>query len=329
MRGIADTAAVAQPRPSAGSLRSWVRVVRPGPAGELAIGARKIYILPTRYGWVFGLLLLLMLIGAVNYGNNPAFLLTFLLAGLGSNGIYLTWRNLKGLRLYPAGCEPVFAGQTARFRFRLEDPEGRERPALQVGFADGEAVVRDVPADAATVVELRRPTAARGRLPAGRVVLSTRYPLGLLNAWCYLEPDAECLVYPRPAATWRPPADAAYGGAEQGDRGVGADDFIGLRGFRPGDPPGRIDWRALAREQGLLTKQFGGDRAEQLWLDWEETPGSDTEQRLSLLARAMLDAEHAGARYGLRLGRRVHAPDGGSRHLAACLRSLALYPEGT
>jgi uncharacterized protein (DUF58 family) len=122
--------------------------------------------------------------------------------------------------------------------------------------------------------------------------------------------------------------DDDYGGAEEGDRGVGTDDFVGLRTFRPGDPPGHIDWRALAREQGLLTKQFGGDRAEHFWFDWETTPG-DAETRLSLLARAVLDAERSGARYGLRMGRLTLGAGGGSLHLAACLRALALYPEGT
>ena len=310
------------------ALRKWARVARPAADGGLEIGSRQIYILPTRYGWVFGLLLGLMLIGAVNYGNNPAFLLTFLLAGLGSNAIYLTWRNLRGLRVEGAGCEAVFAGQTARFRVRLQDTAGRERPALQLGFLAGEPLVVDLGAGGTVRLDLPLEAVRRGRLPVPRLVLSTRYPLGLLYAWSYVELDAECLVYPRPAASWQPPADNEYGGSEQGDRGVGADDFVGLRGFRPGDPPGHIDWRALAREQGLLTKQFGGDRAEKVWLDWDETPGGDDETRLRLLARALLDAERAGARYGLRLGRRVHAPDGGARHLAGCLRSLALFPEG-
>ena len=112
---------------------SWVRIESADATGTAVVGARRIYILPTRYGMIYATLLFLMLIGAVNYGNNPAHLLTFLLAGLGSNAIYLTWRNLRGLSVHCDGSAPVFAGQPAGFVVRL-DPGDRERPAVQIGF---------------------------------------------------------------------------------------------------------------------------------------------------------------------------------------------------
>ena len=107
------------------ALADWMRVERAGANGEAEIGARRIYILPTRYGLIYATLLFLMLIGAVNYGNNPAHLLTFLLAGLGSNAIYLTWRNLRGLQLRSDGASPVFAGEPAIFHVHL-DAGGRD-----------------------------------------------------------------------------------------------------------------------------------------------------------------------------------------------------------
>jgi uncharacterized protein (DUF58 family) len=307
-------------------LASWFRVERPHEDGGLQVHGRRIYILPTRYGLVFGLLLILILIGAVNYGNNPAFLLTFLLAGLGGNAIHQTWRNLQGLRLRPLGAEPVFAGEPARFRFQLGEEAGRQRPALQLAFADQDPSVLDLPAHGRAVIELAQPSGQRGSLRAPRLVLATRYPLGLLHAWCYLETGSECLVYPRPGAPWQPPGSPQFGSAETGDRGVGTDDFVGLRGYRPGDSPRHIDWRALARERGVLTRQFGGDRAERIWLDWEHTPGGDAEERLRRLCRALLDAERGGARYGLRLPGGERPPQQGRAHLAACLALLARFP---
>jgi uncharacterized protein (DUF58 family) len=309
--------------------KSWLRVARPDIDGRLRVGGRRIYVLPTRYGVVFAVLLVLMLIGAVNYGNNPAYLLTFLLAGLGANAIFQTWRNLEGVAVEALPAAPVFAGQPARFRFRVTAGERRERPALQLGFPSGMPEVQDLAAGDGALFELALPTQRRGRLDAERLVISTRYPLGLLRAWCYLETGTACVVYPRPSPPWQPPGQPDYSGTERGDRGVGADDFVGLRGYRLGDSPGHIDWRALAREQGLLTKQFGGDRSEQLWFDWEATPAHDPEMRLGLLARALLDAERGGAWYGLRIGRLSLRPDRGPAHLAACLGALALYPEGT
>lgn len=307
-------------------LAAWIRFEEPHADGQLRVHGRRIYILPTRYGMVFGLLLILTLVGAVNYGNNPAFLITFLLAGLGSNAIYQTWRQLQGVTVRPLRAEPVFAGEPATFRFQLGDESGRPRPAVQLAFADGQPEVVDLAGHGSAVVELTTPARQRGTRRAPRLVLATRYPLGLLHAWCYLESGATCLVYPRPSLPWQPPAIPHYGGADAGDRGVGADDFVGLRGYRPGDSPRHIDWRALARERGVLTRQFGGDRAERLWLDWNETPGADSEEKLRRLCRALLDAERAGARYGLRLPDTERAPDQGAAHLAACLAALAQFP---
>jgi hypothetical protein len=76
----------------------------------------------------------------------------------------------------------------------------------------------------------------------------------------------------------------------------------------------------------LLTKLFSGAAAQQLWLDWEAlTEAVDTEQRLSILARWMLDADAAGLAWGLRLPGASLAPDNGPAQLSAGLRALALY----
>ena len=84
-------------------------------------------------------------------------------------------------------------------------------------------------------------------------------------------------------------------------------------------------WKAAARDQTLLVKQFGGDRVDEVWLDWEALPGMDTEARLSRLTRWTLDAEAAGHAYGLRLPGRVVAPARGEAHMQQCLTELALF----
>ncbi len=308
-------------------LTSWMRVTRPGTDGGMRVEPRRIYILPTPYGLVFGLLLLVTLIGAVNYSSNPGFLVTFLLAGMGANTIFLTWRNLLRLRLRYEGCEPVFAGEDARFRFQLDNDRGTDRPAVQLGWEGQMPVALDLPPQSATSVALRLAAPRRGRLRAGRLTLSSRYPLGLFNAWCYLDSDAECLVYPRPSASWTPPPGASERGQQDGEHGRGIDDFVGLRNYRVGDSPKHIHWRALARGQGLLTKEFGGEQAQRLWLSWEQAPGTSEEERLSHLCRALLDAENSGAHYGLALPAEEIEPDRGRAHLEQCLRALALFGE--
>ena len=176
-------------------------------------------------------------------------------------------------------------------------------------------------------LRLALPTQRRGRLVPPALVVSTRFPLGLLHAWCLVETDRGGLVYPRPAARWEPTGAPDYVGSEQGDRGVGADDFAGHRQYRTGDSPRHIDWKAFAREKGLLSRQFGGDRSHRLWLDWNSLDTTDTETALSLLTRGVLDAEYRQQEYGLRLPGSEIPPGRGPEHRHRCLRALALYGE--
>lgn len=306
---------------------TWVRLERASSAGRAQINGRRIYILPTRYGLIFAGLVFLMLLGAVNYGNNPAHLLTFLLAGLGSNAIYLTWRNLRGLRLVCQGAAPVFAGETGQFLVELEKGE-RERPALQLSVGDGEPELLDLHAGSGRHARrLSLPALPRGRHALGRVVISTRYPLGLFRAWCYLECDRSILVYPQPGEHWSPPG-AEGEDALNGEDGTGNDDFRGLRGYQPGDQPSQIDWKSYARDRGLNTRLFSGHSSAPVWIDWRDAPGGGLEQRLSALARAVLDADANGRPYGLKTPEGSVAPGRGPVQRHQCLRHLALFGDG-
>ena len=110
---------------------------------------------------------------------------------------------------------------------------------------------------------------------------------------------------------------------------MGADDFVGLRVYRPGDSPRHIDWKAFARERGLLSKQFGGDRTERLQLDWDLLPPVGTERRLSLLCRFILQAEGESLSYGLKIpGTRIK-PGQGESHKHRCLGALANFEAGS
>lgn len=312
-------------RPSLPDFSKLARWVRADGDGSLRISGNRIYILPSRYGVLFGVIVVLMLIGSTNYGNNPAFLLSFLLAGLVSNAMFFTWRNLVGLELVALGGAPVFVGARAHFRMRLFNRRSHARYAIQLAFRDQDPVVTDLEADAQVDLLVPLPAERRGRLHPERVVIATRAPLGLFYAWSYLEQRGEVLVYPKPSGPWRPTGMPAFEGSESGDRGRGTDDFVGHRSYRPGDQPRHIDWKALAAERGLLIKQFGGDRAEDLWLDWDEIPGLDTEQRLSHLCRAILDAHREHRHFGMRLPGREIPPASGDAQRALCLRALALF----
>ncbi len=302
-----------------------LRVSRQGPTGAAKIGPRQIYILPTRYGLIFALLLLLLLIGSINYGNNLAFLLTFLLAGLGVVAMLHTWRNLVGLELLSGSNVPVFAGQSASFEIHLINNRDSERPAIQIRASGVPSATTDLASRSRASLNLHIDAKQRGLLRVGRISVATSYPLGLLRAWCYVDLDATCLIYPSPASRRPPTVQSDYDRSSDGDKGVGVDDFVGIRPYRPGDSPKQINWKALASKRGLQTKQFGGDRADRVWLEWQSMPGVTVEERLSRICRGVLDACEREQEFGIRIPGTELNPGHGQNHRHLCLAALALY----
>jgi uncharacterized protein (DUF58 family) len=131
-------------------------------------------------------------------------------------------------------------------------------------------------------------------------------------------------VYPQPAPPGRPLPQSA--GTTAGGRPTHGDsDFAGLRNAVPGDPPQHIAWKAYARSEVLLLKQFSGGDGEPCMLHWDSLPDLDTEARLSQLARWCLDAASESRPFGLSLPGRSIALGSGEPHLDACLEALALF----
>ncbi|MGH8744868.1 MAG: DUF58 domain-containing protein [Burkholderiales bacterium] len=306
---------------------NWLYGFTPPERGVVVLRHRRVYIVPTRVGWLYGATLAVLLIGSINYALSLGFALTFLLTGLGLAGMVHTARNLARTAVSAGRAEPVYAGEAAQFQLLLDSRVPFERPSILVRHVtSGAQRVIDIPAAAVAEVLLPVPAPKRGWLPLGRVMLETRFPLGLFRAWSYIEPDARCLVYPRPERTPLPPTspDASTGAART--QAAGSDDFSALRGYQPSDSPRHVAWKAVARAEGMLTKQFSGESAGELWLDWRLLPaGLDLERRLSCLAGWVLAAQQSGALYGLRLPGEEVARARGEAHRAACLKALALY----
>lgn len=293
----------------------------------VVLARRQLYILPTAGGLVFSLLLVVLLLAAVNYTNSLAYGLCFLLAAIAIVSMLDTHRNLHGLHVSLGPSTPVFAGNPAGFEVCLDNSSESARFGVCVERDRTEVRRVDLRAGEQRYVRIDVPTRRRGYVTAPALVISTRFPLGFLYAWSRrIQLPQRCFVYPQPAPPGpMPVAPDEQFAQDQNPRAEG-EDFVGLREFRPGDSPRHVSWRAVARGQGMLTKQFGGGGRASLWLDWDTLAGLDAEYRLSQLCRWVLDCEHAGLRYGLRLPDTQIAPAQGEAHRRRCLTALALFP---
>lgn len=313
-------------------LDRWLFQLKDKEAGEVQLVMRRVFILPTRPGMAFVGLLLIMLIGSVNYNLGLGFALTFFTGSCALVDMYLTAKNLALLHLAPGRAQPVFAGDEAQFELNVRNTTRRDRYAVWLGFQDeGEPrQAIDVAAGSSATLVLSRPSKERGWLAAPRVRLFTRFPLGLFGAWAYWQPDLKVLAYPQPEAA-APPLPTTGAAREDGHGTVGLDNFAGIRNYQPGDPMKHLAWRQIARLHpadggNLVSKHFEGGAVSDLLLDLNQLPYHlDIELRLSRLTAWVLEAERRALPYALSVGHRQIAQGQGEAHCAACLRALALY----
>lgn len=294
------------------------------PSRAVTLDRRNVFIFPTREGFTFALLLVLLLLGAVNYQNSLVFAFAFLLASLFVIGILHTFRNLSGITIELVGCRAAFAGEDAEFHVGVSRADRRVHEGLCFAWPGSIAQTLDL-VEGEAQIKLFVHAPRRGWLRPGRLLVESRFPLGLLRAWSWIDLDASALVYPRPVIAGRAPMTA--GTRDSGAALVrdGSDDFVGMREYVQGDSLRQINWKRWARGGNLQVKEFGGYADRRLWLDWDSLPSLDTEARLSRLCGWAVQAARERDDYGLRIPGITVEPDQGDRHRDRVLKALALF----
>ncbi len=313
------------------SLRSriesrFAQWIRPRAAETLPVqlDRRRVYVLPTRFGLFYAGLLLAMLLGALNYNNNPALLLALLLGTAGLASLIVAHLQLSGLRIDAIGAEPVAAGQTMRVHLALSMRDGHLRSGLRARSGDVLALVPSSSNE--TVVTFDVATRTRGWFDTGRIRLFTTQPLGLAEAWSWTWPRTALLVYPAPEQP-APPLPPTSGNANSARLNPAGEDMHHLRAYRPGDARHAIAWKPSARRDTLLVREYEQPQGGELQLDWQALSSLPYEQRIRRLAAWIDAAEREGRGYRLTLPNQpALGPAQGAAHRHACLRALALLP---
>lgn len=287
----------------------------------IRLDRRRIYVLPTGFGTVFAAMLLVMSVGALNYYNNPALLLTALLASVSVLSMLIAFRNLDGLCLASVQATPCHAGDLLPLEVGFA-ASPRDRAALRVDVgAVGQVIASRANEPFHAVLML--PTERRGLLTLPRIRVWTRWPYGLFRAWSWLNPRTEVLVYPRAEANAVPLPQGSREAALSRVTPQG-EEFGALREYRVSDPRRLVAWKASARHDRLLVREPEQLLGQEYVLDFDALPALDMEARIARLTRWVLMAEEARARYTLIVPGRRLGPDLGSAHARRCLRELAM-----
>ncbi len=299
---------------------------RSGPFnGAVTLTRDRVYIVPTKAGIIFSLLLLTLLIGSINYEKNLGFILTFLLTGTANILLLSTWRNLAGLELKSGESQAVFAGEEASFSVQLINRQLLERYSIGISHHGEDYDIVNCAANSTQMMHFKTTTDKRGRLNAGCFRLYTEFPSGLFIAWTWLDLSMSCMVYPAPDNNARLPIFDHSDNGDSDASGQGLENFSHLRKYHQGDNISRISWKAAAKTGELYSKEFIGSKPVTHWINWNDIPADDTEQRLSIMAALIIHAEKQQQYYGIKLPQKQIAPDTGNKHFQQCLTALALH----
>ncbi len=287
---------------------------------------RRLYILPTRFGYLFAIMLMMLFLAAINYQNSMAFVLTFMLIALSIVSLWYIHKNLLNLEIYLQTPRPVFKGEDCEFIFTLKNANNSTRYAIGLQYMRETPVYLTVPPEGSAEAKLSLPTTQRGQFSPKGISIFTRYPTGLFHAWGWLKFEVPILVYPQPlsrAVLQQTLAEQYHGKAATST--IEGDDFAGLREHREGESLRHVSWKAYAQGKGLLTKTFQGHARPSLWIDWSAIQQGSLEGRLSYLTSLVLLAENDNLRYGLRLPGITIEQQTGMAHRQACLTALARF----
>jgi len=306
------------------------------------VRGRRIFIVPTRFGFVYVVFLILILLGAINYSNSLGHVLCFLLASLGIVAMLHTYRNLAKIELKHSHAKSVFCGQEINFSLVFDNPTPRLSYQLEVSSKQDKTrswnpfkmlrgyqypqLIDQLKPQQTTQFNYRLAASKRGQYILGRLRIASIFPLGLYSTWSYFNTTDSALVYPKAEGSLPLPIAAQQGQNFSAKHNKGLDDFSGFDRYRMGDPIHAIAWKSLAKDNILRTKQFSSPQGAYLMFNWQDVSQiNNVEKRLSQLCQWIIQAESAGMSYGLSLPSVEINYGHGKQHRHRCLAALALY----
>jgi uncharacterized protein (DUF58 family) len=244
-----------------------------------------------------------------------------------NTAVYLLFFALTTVTL--ESVQPAFVGQEVSLPLEIMNDSRAIRHGIELVLSgsDGEHQRIDyIPAHKAARVTLRFPARQRGEHKVGTLCLTSAYPLGFVRFLKKFALSQTYIVYPKPAGDPRLPSSLMHrrDGRPLTELGEG-DDFAGVRDYVPGESQRHIDWRAAARGQPLMTKQFAAEAEGVVYFDFSALHLANVEERLSQLALWVIEAERARRPYGLRLPGTEILPAVEQPHFHQCLRALSLF----
>lgn len=299
--------------------QQWLTRKYPAQPG-LCFDRHAIYVLPTKFGNLFFIVIFTLFIGSVNYQLSSGFFLTFLLVSIVMISAWIGHQNLNGVCFYAKPVKDTATNQVCLIPIQvnyekancfaitllLED-HSKSWPTLKSG----------------QIIHMPYTFSKRGYHQVPRFRIETRFPFGLFVVWSYLTFDTHVYVYPQPKAPgfWPEPTFAA----KQLSNNEGDEEFYALKqSDNPWKQPSRISWTTAAKGYGWYEKQYTAPTRTLYFFSTQQVSRFPLEEGLKFISFWLIESEKRGYDYVFHQNPFSTASHG-KHHLTQQLRQVALY----
>ncbi|RKF13176.1 DUF58 domain-containing protein [Alginatibacterium sediminis] len=304
--------------------QSWIERRIPA-SHSIVLNRNNLFILPSHFGFLWLILVILLLLLGNNYQNNLVSLMGLILLSIWLLCLVLCHQNMSGLELRLKQHPEAQQGLMASLKIAIEADKQILPIGLNLNLPKDWGQTNSLHND--DELSLSFTAGQRGEYLLPRVRVWSVFPLGLFRCWSHLNFKAKALFYPMSRPSRVCPADEAQGQGEQSlASGPLMDEFSGLHAYRPGDRLSHVAWKQFAAGHAMQRKDFSSRSGQGLILSHRHLSHLAYEARLEVLCywAQRLNQEHKP--FGLELSHQ-HLPAGhGSVQLNLALQALAREP---
>lgn len=323
-------------------MENWLRKRVPE-SFEHTLSNRNIFILPTKFGFAFIFLDVLLFLLGTNYQNNTILLLSYLFASLFLTVMMHCFFNFSGLKFSSSALNNNFANRKTIVPINILT--SRKHYDINCNFYSNvdttsiknpEIICVEQTEIGHNQILVPYPSLKRGKHKLGRIKVFSEYPLGLFISWSMLDFSHQITVYPSPIQIKEHQSNLSKLNDDKKsylnriEKSAGNDDFFELKNYVEGESQASIAWKQLARGQGKLSKHYNSNLGSLHCLKLSEMPSSFIEDKLSNLCFLILELTKKDQEFGLLLDSSnskiiTIKPNSGLQHQQSCLTALAEY----
>ncbi len=285
----------------------------------------NVFILPSRFGLVFLMFIVLLFLLGTNYQNNLILLMSYLFISVFITTMLYSFFNLRGIKVAAKGEYLGFVEQTINIPVTLLSEQPRVN--INLFFYPSDSCLQSQFAQQITVnVPVKFDKRGVYQLP--RLTLESYFMFGLFRCWTHLAFDVQVYVGPKPlACSLNSIANQPANDSEVGNESnaIASDNFYELNNYRVGEPLSQVAWKQLAKTGHWYSKSYQSTNSEQVILSLSAMPSSQIEHKLAQLCFMILEYQKAAIDYGIEIDQRVTPPDHSHHHYLNCLKQVASY----